>query len=210
MKIIYSAQFTRAKLALKTVLISNGSKTFNDSQAVSGFSLLDCTGTVTVEASNDGFLSTLYSAVHTGSVIINIGSTITTATQWRITADASGAEFKLFYPGQFIDIQEPAYPYGFLKTVLTTDRQTQGGVKYSKIHGNTRAGQWQFKNISAIDDLINWNNWFDATNGFRQGFIVEEALTNEIIIIKAPTATHPLTHTRPGLMNGTLSAQEMQ
>lgn len=207
MKIIYASQFNLSSLPAAVPLLVSESKTFNHNYSATGFSLIGCTGSVTVEASDDNFSTTVYSSVQTGSVVVDLAGTVT-AEKWRVTANAGGATLQYLYVGQLIDVQVPSYPHIFEQRILADDRQSLAGVKFSKVYAKPRAGTWVFKNVVATE-LPNWQNWFNETNGFRKAFAVELPLLNESAMITATAQAFPLVYQRPNYLSGSLAVQEL-
>lgn len=78
----------------------------------------------------------------------------------------------LVVAGLLIDLGPPNYPYKFEAEVLADDRQTQGGLVYSKVRATRRQGVFAFGNIHS-SKLPAWRSWYFWTQGFRIPFYIE-------------------------------------
>lgn len=210
MRVLYDAAFTQtARDAPVSMVLNDTSKPVPRSGEVTGFALIDTTMTsITVEGSDDDFASTVFSQVVSDVVdtaLVAISST--TAAKWRVKAGAAGT-FGTLYPGTLVTVDSPVKPFAFEDTVFADDRESLGGVGYSKVHHTARAGPLSFEGVPN-GQLPSWRAWYGATSGFRRGFVIEEPLNLSIHLVRAPGA-FPLVLMRGTRWAGAMAVKAVQ
>lgn len=111
---------------------------------------------------------------------LNIGRA--TLSSW-LTAAKAAADL-VASPGIVIAVDDPRYPYSWGHVILADDRQTQGGLVYSKIHGSRRVAELEFT-LGREDKSSTWESWHVATAGGRIPFVWREPMTGENVIVTA-------------------------
>lgn len=107
-------------------------------------------------------------------------------------------------PGVLLTITDPDYPFAFERQRLATDRQTLGGVGYSRQYGGQRSGDWHFSRVHAVE-IAAWRLWYEATAGLRLPFVVEIGSDRYRAIAPGP---FPLTLTAFERWSGALPIRE--
>ena len=201
MRIIYNSNFKDHKRQKNRL---NGVITYKAGYEVNAYAVIGINGNVTIEASNDDFATTVYSNVVSSDSIVEIDAI--TAQKWRITASA-GITIGQLYIGNLINIRAPKWPYAFEQSVLATDKQSVGGVGFSKIHYKKSTGLFSWGGIQR-SELPKWRSWYDDTNGFRGGYILEAPFLNEIKLVRSPSQ-FPLVSSAKNNLSGSLKIEEI-
>ena len=105
-------------------------------------------------------------------------------SQWIASAlsDISAA------PGVVIAVNHPKHPYFFGPEIQSDDRETQGGVRFSRVRAIRRRASLEFNLCKPEIDAL-WRAWHLATLGGRIPFIWEEPLTGELITVQSALST---------------------
>ena len=105
-------------------------------------------------------------------------------SQWIASAlsDISAA------PGVVIAVNHPKHQYFFGPEIQSDDRETQGGVRFSRVRAIRRRASLEFNLCKPEIDAL-WRAWHLATLGGRIPFIWEEPLTGELITVQSALST---------------------
>jgi len=174
--------------------------------AADGFALIgaDLTG-ATVEASTDGFATTIYTN-NVGSVTGNLlvtGISVAAAT-WRVTGSG---KLGLLLPGKVVTLKAPSYPFRWHPDVNADDRTALGGAQYSRIRRTQRRATWTFEVVDTAE-VDKFKDWYDATDGFRRPFVITEPVTDDPYLCKAP-GRFPLSREDFSLRTGEIDLTEV-
>lgn len=74
--------------------------------------------------------------------------------------------------GALLDLGLPDYPWQFEPRHLTDDRETQGGVHFSRLRAIRRQGTLNFSSVPG-SVIPHWRAWHTATQGGRLPFIAQ-------------------------------------
>lgn len=206
MDIIYDSSFNLAAIPAATTLAAAEAKTYTVGRQVDGWALLGSTGAVQVQASNDNFVTTVYDSgmVYASDVPSRQVQAVNAAT-WRVLA-VTAASVGLLYVGTTQKTRDPTYPYSFERAVNSRDRQTLGGATWSISGYTARQGSWSINAIRQVEADA-WRSLYDATAGFRRGFVVR--VDGLVYLVKAPSKILLLDRIAPDVFSLQLPVEEI-
>lgn len=210
MQILYSGLFTQ-NTRFTPVSVEDGGfvRITPCGEAVSGIAFFDTNiSDLTIQASDDNFSTIDFSQDVTninGNKLVSLESPVT-AAKWRVRANDTGV-IGTFYPGTLITITNPSYPFRFGVDRMTDDRETVGGVRYSRFYHAARQGKWRFDYVPR-SALATWESWYDTTQGFRLGFAATDPIDSTPYLVKAG-GSFPLQDVFFDGMSGAIDVKEM-
>lgn len=204
MRVLYSPDALAPAIVRRMVDVV--SMPFASSAPATGLALIGCAyDDATVEASDDGFATVLYSN-NVGAVSGNLlveGINVAAAS-WRVRGAGT---FGAILPGNLVNVTDPIFPWSWESSTVSTDRRTMGGAIYSRIHRTQREATWSVQVVDGAQLPI-WRNWYATTNGYRNPYVVVDPLSGAPHLVVSP-GPFPLSLEAYGDWRGQLALSEV-
>lgn len=174
-----------------------------DSVALIGSSLENCS----VEHSIDNvvWVEAITGVVATKTGVLVTFTKVVGAKHWRVKNLGSVGYGKLLYVGISKDIKSPVYPSQIVKEYNSTDKETLGGISYSKVHYSSYIGRLTL-NYTDVGEIA-FREMFEASKGFRIPFILEHK-SSEVYVFTS-TDKYPLQKMASNVWKGAMVAKEV-